>query len=256
LRFQQREWETACEDLGRARDLSPDNLLVSDLLERARQARDRLTGPGEASGTGGETDVGVVVERDSGAESGEYWGGYGLRHYRFDDQVAPDAVARMYSDSPFEAVDPRGEVLNGGAPDLSPEEMRRVVEVLEESFEDDPSRLNRRDLALAYVRSGRPADGRGLLLPLWDQDIALEERCIVLEADRALGDVTRARHFAQSLAEGAPTFEDPIFWSLVAFCCLDAGLNSEGLAALDAAIRFDPDNIALQNQKQFLNGMR
>jgi hypothetical protein len=80
--------------------------------------------------------------------------------------------------------------------------------------------------------------------------------CVVLEADRALGDVSRSRRLAQSLQEGPPPIEDPFFWSLVAFCCLDAGLNPEGLAALEAAISFDPDNLALKHQRQFLNGLR
>ena len=158
----------------------------------------------------------------------------------------------MYSDEPFGTLNGSASGRGNGRLDLSSEDLQQVVTVCELSFLSNPSRTNRRQLALAYVRSGDLQKGRDLLLPFWDRDIELAEMCVVLEADRALGDVDRASRFARSLANEPPGIEDPIFWSLVAFVCLDMGLNDEGLRALEAAITFDPDNVALKSQRQLL----
>jgi len=253
LGFHQRDWDAACADLEAARNLAPANPEILALLERARRARDLAPDPGANEGGDGGRGSPTAKPVDLEAKL-DFWSGVFPESYAFDDQIEPDAVATMYSDEPFVVLDPRPDRPGRARLDLSAEDLQRVAKVLEENYGADPTRANRRDLALAYVRAGFSRKGRDLLLPLWGKDIQLDEMCVVLEADRALGDVARAVELAGSLADGPPEVEDPIFWSLVAFVCLDGGLNEPGLAALDAAIAFDPDNQALKNQRQFLTG--
>jgi len=129
----------------------------------------------------------------------------------------------------------------------------QVVTELAKEYAEKPSQESRRNLARAYIRAGRADDARDLLLPFWGQSSSITDQTLLLEADRAMGDTRRARILAASLEQGPPSVEDSAFWSLVAFICLDAGLKSEGMVALDAAISLDPGNLALKRHRNLLS---
>lgn len=245
LSFHQRRWTEACEDLEAAAKLAPADERITALLDRARKARER------AKPVSGGEAIPPEPLGDEG-QAPAFWQDFSPDAFASSHATQLDAVAAMYSDEPFGTLNGSASGRGNGRLDLSSEDLQQVVTVCELSFLSNPSRTNRRQLALAYVRSGDLQKGRDLLLPFWDRDIELAEMCVVLEADRALGDVDRASRFARSLANEPPGIEDPIFWSLVAFVCLDMGLNDEGLRALEAAITFDPDNVALKSQRQLL----
>jgi tetratricopeptide (TPR) repeat protein len=270
--FHQREWDAASTDLDKASELAPQDENIASLLERAGKAF-RQSSSARAEDAGRSLDLGRAADSSSAADveiaqSGSstgapaaavaapleapYWKADIPGEFTFSDLRSDGEVAAMYSSQPFGGMlaDSLGVQLEG--PDLSAADLQEIVSSCEDNYRRDASRFNRRQLALAYVRSGQVQQGRDLLLPLWDNGIDLAEMCVVLEADRALGDMTRADRYTASLEEGAPEIEDPIFWSLVAFICLDLGHNDEGLQALDAAISFDPDNIALKSQREFI----
>ncbi len=123
---------------------------------------------------------------------------------------------------------------------------------LEERYAEQPSRETRQMLAQAYIRAGRPQEAREILLPFWGRSSSVTDQTLLLEADRAVGDTRRAQLLALSLQKGPPSIQEPTFWSLVAFICLDAGLKDEGMAALNAAISLDPSNLALRRHRNLL----
>ncbi|MFH1841584.1 MAG: tetratricopeptide repeat protein [bacterium] len=291
LHFHQREYAAASDDLEQAQQLAPEDEQITVLLERAVKARP-LSPAGTAgrSDSGSlvqsvdqsdaqsdaqpdtrqrhvASDTGAVSISQQGSDNEsvagtvswprrQFWQTDSPQQFRFSDRDEldqQDDVAAMYSAQPFGGLASGRDHVGPERLQLSEAELQRIVAACEANYRRDTSRLHRRQLALAYVRSGQMTRGRDLLLPFWNRDIDLAEMCVVLEADRALGDASRARQFAGSLVDGPPSIEDPIFWSLVAFVCLDMGLNEEGLRALDAAISFDPDNLALKSQREFIN---
>jgi len=118
----------------------------------------------------------------------------------------------------------------------------------------DPADETRRELAAAQLQAGRPESTLELLLPLWPQALRLEERMLVLRADRELGHTQRARDLALSLADGSPDVYDLDFWTLVALTCLDAGEHEAGLQALDFAVGLAPANHALRSFRRVVGG--
>ncbi len=260
LRFQHRQWGGAVADLELAVGLAPAREEAVQLLERARKA---LQAPGPSgdrvpAATGPPAGLPgappPLPEMPAGLEPDlvgrlTYWQETTPPGFRARELEEAGGQAALY---PGRALGARSGVsdLAAAAPALSAEELDRILKSLEHRFAAEPTRSVRRELALAYVRSGRLQEGRDLLLPYWDGDITADEMCIVLEADRGLGDATRARRLASTLAAGPPRSRDPVLWSLVAFCCLDRGFVAEGLAALDAAIQLDPGNAALRSQRQ------
>jgi tetratricopeptide (TPR) repeat protein len=236
LNFHEHSWAAACADLEVAVRLAPELTEIGAILDRARRAGATATVPG--------ADPAPAVEPPA-------WSPLTPINGAFDDQASPDPVARMYSNQVFEGLVAGGGSREPGETAVSPRDLREVVRALEQAYADDPTRSTGRDLALAYVRSGEPAKGRDLLLPRWTTGIDPGEMCVVLEADRALGDAGRARDIVRQLREEPSGIADPYVWSLVAFICFDAGLNDEGLTALDQAIGLDPDNQPLKMQRQF-----
>jgi tetratricopeptide (TPR) repeat protein len=239
LNFHERNWTAACADLEVAVRLAPDLAEVRAILDRARRA-----GAAAAAATVPGADPAPASEPPA-------WSPLTPANGAFDDEAAPDPVAQMYSNRVFEGLVSTGGSRESGEAAGSPSDLRDVVRALEQAHANDPTRSNCRDLALAYVRSGEPAKGRELLLPRWTTGIDPGEMCVVLEADRALGDAGRARDILRQLREEPSGIADPYVWSLVAFICFDAGLNEEGLTALDQAIGLDPDNQPLKMQRQF-----
>ncbi len=121
-----------------------------------------------------------------------------------------------------------------------------------QAFAEQPRPTERRALARALIRSGDHAAGRELLLPVWNDDTLLVERCLILEADRALSDGERALALAERLSAGRLACDSSYFWSLVAFICLDLGQQNLGRQALTRALELDPSNQALQTQMSLL----
>ncbi len=239
LNFNARNWAAACADLEVAVRLAPGHAGAVSTLDRARRA------------AAGDTATAAVAADAVPTEGPPAWSALIPTGGAFDDEARPDPVARMYSNRAFAGVVPTGGSRDPGETAIPPGDLRDVVRALEQAYANDPTRSNCRDLALAYVRSGEPAKGRDLLLPRWTTGIDPGEMCVVLEADRALGDTGRARDIVRQLREAPSGIADPYVWSLVAFICFDAGLNAEGLTALDQAIGLDPDNQPLKMQRQF-----
>jgi tetratricopeptide (TPR) repeat protein len=123
---------------------------------------------------------------------------------------------------------------------------------LEQIQAAEPSAEVRHHLAAAYVRTGRFDRCLDLLLPFWPDSLSLAEAKLVLEADKQRGSADRARALASSLADVEPTVDDPVYWALVAFICMEANLAREGLAAVDRAIALDPDNAGYRNNRVVL----
>ncbi len=235
LSFHERDWAAACADLEVAVRLAPDHPGAAATLDRARRA---ATAPAAGADP-------------APREATPAWATLTPAGDGFDDEAAADPVARMYSSRVFEGIVPGDGVDGPDGAAVAPGDLGDVVRALERACADDPTRSNTRDLALACVRSGDPARGRALLLPRWTTGIDPGEMCVVLEADRALGEAGRARDMVRQLREEPSGIADPHVWALVAFICFDAGLDAEGLAALDHAIGLDPDNRPLRMQRQF-----
>ncbi len=79
--------------------------------------------------------------------------------------------------------------------------------------------------------------------------ITNEDLCLVLEADRALGDLATAQYYIGELSRGngdLPT--DTQVWALVGFISIDHGDLAGGRLALEKASELDPENYALRQQ--------
>jgi tetratricopeptide (TPR) repeat protein len=132
---------------------------------------------------------------------------------------------------------------------LSQAGIHALLPDLEAAYHADPSRENMRQLAWCYLRANRPGEVQRLLLPSWDEGIAVEELCLLLEADRSLGATSRAQALAASLAYDPEPVADVNVWALVASICLDQGLYQLADKALQTAIQMDPDNTTLRAQQ-------
>jgi len=130
-------------------------------------------------------------------------------------------------------------------------------EDLETAWLQDPTENNRRALGIFLIRNGDPERGRGLILN-GNADapkaaaagmITNEDLCLVLEADRALGDLATAQYYIGELSRGngdLPT--DTQVWALVGFISIDHGDLAGGRLALEKASELDPENYALRQQ--------
>lgn len=97
-------------------------------------------------------------------------------------------------------------------------------------------------LALARLRTGSAAGAIALLAPLWPDSLDARQLAILLEADRARGDATRAHELAGTTQ--GQVLHGAGVWGLVALICLENGLLDEALRASDLAIAEQPDNAA------------
>jgi tetratricopeptide (TPR) repeat protein len=79
---------------------------------------------------------------------------------------------------------------------------------------------------------------------LWPDSLDARQLAILLEADRARGDATRARELAGTTQERGPVLHGAGVWGLVALICLENGLLDDALRASDLAIAEQPDNAA------------
>ncbi len=227
LNFQEGRIDDAVADLERAAALAPQNLQVAAMLRRAEGVQQRLAGAGEEHlATTGETSLAYLVDAESTALL--------LAHASMDrSRSLPDYPSEVLAPATFSVAE---------------------IVRLEEAYHADPIPKNRRLLAQALIRSGNHELGRDMLLPHWSSDDALVDRCLILEADRALGETARALALVEDLEQGRPVLESAYLWSLVAFICLEHDHAIAGRRALRKAIVLDPDNSALQLQLQLIRG--
>jgi tetratricopeptide (TPR) repeat protein len=135
-------------------------------------------------------------------------------------------------------------------------------EDLETSWRLAPTAENRRALGIYLIRNGEPERGRGLILEgeasapeaAASGRISNEDLCLVLEADRALGDPGTAQYLIGALAQGEdPLPEDTQVWALAGFICIDHGDLAAGRLAMERASALDPGNFGLKQQLERLN---
>ena len=79
-----------------------------------------------------------------------------------------------------------------------------------------------------------------------------EDMVLLLEAERALGETSRAEALVAGLRGGDDPYADAEVWTLATFVCLDAGLTDDAKLALDRALELDPGNHALRLQMRLL----
>ncbi|MFH1841585.1 MAG: tetratricopeptide repeat protein [bacterium] len=229
LSCNEQRWGEAYRDLEVAFRLAPDNPDILRLLQKAGSAWR------QADGSPGHVPVGGssgAAARTPGADA---------------------TVASVPGGTSSAGGQGTGQRRTSAAEArLDPAAYAAALPDLLATYRDNPSPDHRLDLARAYVRSGQPEQTLDILLPLWEDGLSSAGRSLVIEADRALGRADRALDLARSLGDAAPAGHDSIFWSLVAFTCLDLGHPGEGLQALEAALNLDPENIALQTHHTFL----
>jgi hypothetical protein len=130
-------------------------------------------------------------------------------------------------------------------------------EDLEQAWRTAPTDANRRALGIFLIRNGNPERGRGLILngeasgsdAAVSGQITNEDLCLVLEADRTLGDLGTAKFYIGELNRGNEQLPgDTQVWALVGFISVDHGDLVGGRLALEKAAALDPDNYALQQQ--------
>ena len=130
-------------------------------------------------------------------------------------------------------------------------------EDLETAWLQDPTDDNRRALGIFLIRNDDPERGRGLIMngtanvpeAVEGGQITMEELCLVLEADRSLGDLGTAQYYIGELARGNGNLPgDTQVWALVGFISIDHGDLAGGRLALEKASELDPDNYGLKQQ--------
>jgi tetratricopeptide (TPR) repeat protein len=154
----------------------------------------------------------------------------------------------------------RSTVMEPGAyrdPDSGHTMAMQGQEDLETAWLQDPTDDNRRALGIFLIRNGDPERGRGLILKgaanapeaAEAGQITMEDLCLVLEADRALGDLGTAQYYIVELARGNVNLPgDTQVWALVGFISIDHGDLAGGRLALEKASELDPDNNGLKQQ--------
>lgn len=229
LNLKEQRWAEARSDLARAWELWPQNQQIEQLMAVAEEGVARR--------------IEITPSR------------FELRVSRQDSlriaQLRAGSALNLAAE--IEAGDP-GTAL--GWLDLEGEQAGELLAELEAAYAGQPTRSNLGRLAWCLMRTDQPARARELLLPLWDRGISVEEMCLLLEADRALGDATRAQALAASLAHDPEPVADVRLWALVASICLDRGQERLAVLALDLALQLDPGNSALQAQRARVIGQR
>lgn len=253
LNFHEYHWQDAYLDLLNATRLEPDNRQMSELLQRTmvEVKAHRATGAGIDS----LVVAGSAVDSLSAPSFPQFRLERGAGPLASGTQDSLLTVALAAGTGNAQAISP------GALPELveiwgqrQAEESQRVLVQMKEAYASDSSLVNRHALTRAYLAAGEARRARDLALPYWRNEASVVDGCLVLLADRALGDVERASRLADDLAAGVPAIADAGFWSLVASICFDAGLNEEGLDALDAAIILAPDNLSLLSQRLLITG--
>ena len=130
-------------------------------------------------------------------------------------------------------------------------------EDLESAWQKAPTDENRRALGIFLIRNGDPEQGRGLILngaPSVSEAAAAgritnEDLCLVLEADRVLGDLDTAQFYIGELVRGNDQLPgDTQVWALVGFISIDHGDLAGGRLALEKASALEEVNPMLGNR--------
>jgi hypothetical protein len=135
---------------------------------------------------------------------------------------------------------------------------------LRKNFADNPSAVNRQNLARFLIRNDQAAEGRDLAMgDLKGQELtgdnitqlSGEDLALVLEADRAEGEDELALALVGALKGGATDpWNHSGLWILAGFICLDGGDIAEARTALERAQELDPGNQGLKIQLALMEG--
>ena len=164
-----------------------------------------------------------------------------------DEDLAPTDVANFYSQSGTSS----GRWIKA-------EDREAQLSGLRKAFADDPSAVNRQNLARFLIRNDQVPEGRDLAMgDLKGQELTGEnirqlsgdDLALVLEADRAEGEDELALALVRALEGGATDpWNHAGLWTLVGFICLDGGDIADGKVALERASELDPGNQGLKIQ--------
>ncbi len=136
---------------------------------------------------------------------------------------------------------------------LAVKDYGRALPHLERLYESRPDDVEVRSLlALARLRNEQAAGAVILLAADWNNGLSDRDMRIILEADRHMGDPSRAVRLALSLAGGGPASGDHNLWAQAALVCIDTDHDLEGLALVDRALALDPGNTSYLNNRILL----
>jgi len=127
-----------------------------------------------------------------------------------------------------------------------------LADSLAAALDESATDADRRRLADALLRSGRPEEAAAVLAACAETENDAADLLLRLRADRTRGDPERAA----ALVRERPDLADPELWSLAAMICLEHDLREEGLLALDRALRLDPENTGLMRYREFVRSGR
>ncbi len=178
-----------------------------------------------------------------------------------DERILAAAIAKADS---VQAELSAGDALPSGAGDdlafvggrrlldLAEVDFEARADSLSKAYERSPDPATRETLAEALLRAGQVEQTLDLLGPYWLKNLSPVERMLVLQADRDLGRLDRARRLTAGLSDGDVPVSDMDFWTIVALICIDGGDRGNGLRALDCAIGLAPANSALTSFRRML----
>jgi tetratricopeptide (TPR) repeat protein len=192
-----------------------------------------------------EVEAALMLMNEQGDTAGSTAVLQGLA--KSDEDLAPTDVANFYSQSGTSS----GRWMKA-------EDREAQLAGLRKAFADDPSPVNRQNLARFLIRNDQVPEGRDLAMgDLKGQELTGEnitqlsgdDLALVLEADRAEGEDELALALVRALEGGATDpWNHAGLWTLVGFICLDGGDIAEGKVALERASELDPGNQGLKIQ--------
>ncbi len=169
------------------------------------------------------------------------------------DKLAPTDIANFYSQSG-----------TSSGRWMTAEDREAQLAGLRKTFADNPSAVNRQNLARFLIRNDQADEGRDLAMgdlkgqELTGENITKlsgEDLALVLEADRVEGGDDLALALVHALEGGATDpWNHSGLWILAGFICLDGGDIAEARVALERAQELDPGNQGLKIQLALMEG--
>ena len=139
---------------------------------------------------------------------------------------------------------------------LAARDYAAALPLLEKAHAATPTHALRKALALARLRTGDAWGATRLLAPAWFDSLDLEERRLLLEADRAVADPARALSLVggsrESDSAAGPGSGDAALWGQAAVILIEAARDAEALIAVDRALALDPRQPAYRNNRVLL----
>lgn len=192
-----------------------------------------------------EVEAALMLMNEQGDTAGSTAVLQGLA--KSEEDLAPTDVANFYSQSGTSS----GRWMKA-------EDREAQLAGLRKAFADDPSPVNRQNLARFLIRNDQVPEGRDLAMGgLKGQELTGEnitqlsgdDLALVLEADRAEGEDELALALVRAFEGGATDpWNHAGLWTLVGFICLDGGDIPDGKVALERASELDPGNQGLKIQ--------